>query len=73
MGEYFLSGNSSGAGVLDKSAGGFKKTFVSSLAQTQYNLVERPSDIENLLRVAAVPENRSVFEVSVGSVSSSGL
>jgi len=73
MGEYFLSGNSSGAGVLDKSAGGFKKTFVSSLAQTQYDLVERPSDIEKLLRVAAAPENRSVFEVSVGSVSASGL
>ena len=73
MGEYFLSGNSNGAGVFDKSAGGFKKTFVSSLAQTQYDLVERPSDIEKLLRVAAAPENRSVFEVSVGSVSASGL
>lgn len=73
MGEYFLSGSSNGAGVTKKGAGGFMKSFVSSLAQTQYDLVKKPSDIENLLRVAADPENRSVFEVSLGSVSSSGL
>ena len=73
MQEYFLSGTSSGAGVTKQDAGGFRKEFVSSLAQTQYDLVERPLDIDKMLRVAADPENRSVFEVSLGSVSSSGL
>ena len=74
MGEYFLSGDSHGAVLMDDTAGGFKKTFVSSVAQTQYDLIENPSDIENLLRVAADdPADRSVFEVSVGSVGEDGL
>ncbi len=73
MGEFFLSGASSSAGVTKKGSGGLKRDFVSSLAQTQYDLVKRPSDIEKMLRVAADPEDRSVFEVSLGSVSSSGL
>ena len=74
MGEFFLSGASNGAHTMNASAGGFKKTFVSSVAQTQHDLIENPSEIESLLRVAADdPADRSVFEVSVGSLDAGEL
>ena len=69
MGEYFLSGSANGAHTMYKPSGGLKPTFVSSVAQTQYDLIENPSDIESMLRVAADDlADRSVFEVTAGGL-----
>ena len=74
MGEYYLSGFSNGAYKKFNSTGGLKPSFVSTVAQKQYDLIERPSDIECMLRVAATdPANRSVFEVTAGSLDAGEL
>lgn len=74
MGEFFLSGPSNSAYKMHNPSGGLKPSFVSSVAQKQYNLVERPSDIERMLRVAAAdPASRSVFQLTTGSLDAGEL
>lgn len=74
MGEYFVSGVSACADTRDDRAGGFMKSFVSTMAQTQYDLTETPEDIGRMLSVAADnTEERCVFELAVGSMDSNEL
>ena len=74
MGEFCLQGSSNSPHTMHDPSGGLMPSFVSSVAQKQYDLVERPSDIERLLRVAAAdPADRSVFEVTTGSLDAGEL
>ena len=74
MGEFFLKGSTNGPHTMHDPSGGLQPSFVSTIAQKQYDLVEKPSDIERMLRVgAADPANRSVFEVSTGSLDAGEL
>ena len=74
MGEFFVSGAANSAYTFDEHSGGLFRSFVSSNAQKQYDLVENPADIESMLRVASAdPADRSVFEVSVGDLSAGEL
>ena len=69
MGEFFLSGSANSASPFRSPSGGLMKDFVSSAAQKQYDLVEAPEDIGNMLKVAAEdPDDRAVFEVGIGAV-----
>ena len=73
-GEYFLSGANGGADLLNKKNPeyGYKKDFVSSLAQKEYVLYKNPSHIsvlENLDRESPSP---SVCQAEIGSFTGDG-
>ena len=74
MGEFCLKGTGNGPHTMYNPSGGLMPYFVSSVAQKQYDLVERPSDVERMLRVASAdPADRSVFEVTPGSLDAGEL
>ena len=69
MGEFFTSGPAPSTYTFDNHSGGLMKTFVSSVAQKQHDLVKNPESIGEILKVAAgKPEERAMFEVTVGEV-----
>ena len=74
MGEFCLKGFSNGSHTMHDPSGGLMTSFVSSVAQRQYDLVENPSDIERMLRVYDPdPADRSVFQVTPGSLDAGEL
>ena len=74
MGEFCLKGFSNGSHTMHDPSGGLMKSFVSSVAQRQYDLVENPSDIERMLRVYDPdPADRSVFQITPGSLDAGEL
>ena len=74
MGEFCQKGFSNGSHTMHDPSGGLMTSFVSSVAQRQYDLVENPSDIERMLRVYDPdPADRSVFQVTPGSLDAGEL
>ena len=73
MGEFFVTGIKKSTVLIDPEAqDGFKKDFVSSLAQKAYDLTENTEDICRLLKIgpadAGQMQGRSVFQGSTGAL-----
>ena len=81
-GEYFLTGFKSHANfrkndTKDRSKDGFKKSFVSSLAQKQHNIIEDAGGIKILVKAGPASggsgKGQSVFQGSIGPLSDNEL
>ena len=68
-GEYFLNGAHNGAELLDKKNPeyGYKKDFVSSLAQNKYDLYKDPAGISALERLDHSCASPAVCQADIGS------
>ena len=71
-GEYYVSGGNNAASLTIPAADdGYRKTVVSSLLQSQYDLTENAFFIEELLKAApaeGTPQGQAVFQGSIGAL-----
>lgn len=69
MGEFFMNGIGSYAKPVNGNQNdGLMKQFVSSLAQTKYDLAQEPSQIAELERLDKTSDSPAVFQASLGSL-----